>query len=215
MAESSVVSSRSHRSHRTANSARSRNPHASSQLSVRPKLPRRPSKRIIIAADGTWLDADNGHLNGELDIPSNITRLTRAIKATSTDGIPQVVYYHWGVGSQGGVVDRVVGGATGQGLSENVREGYEFICNNYSLGDEIFLLGFSRGAFTARSIGGLIASVGILTKEGLQYLAEIYRDTTHKYDPSYKPKHPDTPFPNKPSAADPEYVEELVSVSSH
>ncbi|KAL9096773.1 MAG: hypothetical protein Q9165_001261 [Trypethelium subeluteriae] len=212
MAERSVLSARSHRSHRTANTARSRNPPpASSQLSIRSKPTSYPSKRIIIAADGTWLDADNGHLNGELNIPSNITRLTRAVKTTSSDGIPQVVYYHFGVGSQGGVVDRVVGGATGQGLSENVREGYEFICNNYAPGDEIFLLGFSRGAFTARSIGGLIGEVGVLTKEGLQYLAEIYKDVTHKYDPNYKPKHPDIPFPDKPSAADPEYTEELES----
>ncbi|KAI9686900.1 MAG: hypothetical protein M1822_002653 [Bathelium mastoideum] len=211
MAEASVVSNRSHRSHRTANTGRSRNPHAASQLSIISKPPSRPSKRIILAADGTWLDADNGHLNGELNIPSNITRLTRAIKTTSGDGIPQVVYYHYGVGSQGGVVDRVVGGATGQGLSENVREAYEFICNNYAPGDEIFLLGFSRGAFTARSVGGLIGEVGLLTKEGLQYLAEIYRDVTHKTDPNYKPKHPDIPFPDKPSFDDPEYVDELAS----
>lgn len=48
--------------------------------------------------------------NGELSIPSNITRLSRAIKAESDDGIPQVVYYHFGVGSQGGILDRVVMG---------------------------------------------------------------------------------------------------------
>ena len=215
MAEPSAVSNISRRSHRTANTARSRNPHTSSELSIVRKPASRPSKRIILACDGTWLDSDNGHLNGELNIPSNITRISRAIKTTSSDGIPQVVYYHFGVGSQGGVVDRVVGGATGQGLSENVREGYEFICNNYSPGDEIFLLGFSRGAFTTRSVGGLIAEVGVLTKGALQYLAEIYKDVTHKDDPNYKPKHPDIPFPDKPSAAEPEYTEELENVSSH
>jgi uncharacterized protein (DUF2235 family) len=48
--------------------------------------------------------------NGELAIPSNITRLSRAIKAESDDGIAQVVYYHFGVGSQGGILDRVVMG---------------------------------------------------------------------------------------------------------
>ncbi|KAI9698592.1 MAG: hypothetical protein M1820_007391 [Bogoriella megaspora] len=209
----SVLSHHTHRSRRTANTARSRNPTGaattSSQLSIRPKTPSRPSKRLIVAADGTWLDSDSGHLQGSLKIPSNITRLTRALKVTSDEGIPQVIKYHYGVGSQGGVVDKVVGGATGSGLSENVRECYEFLCNNWTRGDEIFLLGFSRGAFTARSVGGLIAQIGILSKEGLDYLPEIYRDVLHARDRDYRPKHPDVPFEDKPSAADPEYREEL------
>ena len=69
-----------------------------------------PYKRLIVACDGTWLNSDDGMQNGELSIPSNITRLSRAIKAESDDGIPQVVYYHFGVGSQGGILDRVVMG---------------------------------------------------------------------------------------------------------
>ena len=48
--------------------------------------------------------------NGELAIPSNVTRISRAIKPETVDGIPQVVYYHFGVGSQGGMLDRVVMG---------------------------------------------------------------------------------------------------------
>ena len=44
-------------------------------------------------------------------------------------------------------------------------------------------------------------------------MAEIYRDVTHKFDPNYRPKHPDIPFPDKPSVEDPEYVEELANVS--
>jgi uncharacterized protein (DUF2235 family) len=67
-------------------------------------------KRLIVACDGTWLNSDDGMQNGELAIPSNVTRLSRAIKAESDDGIPQVVYYHYGVGSQGGILDRVVMG---------------------------------------------------------------------------------------------------------
>jgi hypothetical protein len=49
-------------------------------------------------------------VNGKISVPSNVTRLSRAIHPVSKDGIPQVVYYHFGVGSQGGIVDRVVGG---------------------------------------------------------------------------------------------------------
>lgn len=72
--------------------------------------PKNSYKRLIVACDGTWLNSDDGMQNGELSIPSNITRLSRAIKAESDDGIPQVVYYHFGVGSQGGILDRVVMG---------------------------------------------------------------------------------------------------------
>lgn len=166
-------------------------------------------KRLIVACDGTWLNADNGLVNGKISVPSNVTRLSRAIHPVSKDGIPQVVYYHFGVGSQGGIVDRVVGGSIGQGLSENVREGYSFLATNYSPGDEIFLIGFSRGAFTARSIAGLIGQVGLLTKSGLGYLADVFKDVQHQRDPRYRSKNPNTPFPNKPSAHDPRYREEL------
>jgi uncharacterized protein (DUF2235 family) len=67
-------------------------------------------KRLIVAADGTWLNSDNGLMNGELSIPSNVTRISRAIKDVSSDGVPQVVYYHFGVGARGGMVDRFVQG---------------------------------------------------------------------------------------------------------
>ena len=84
-----------------------------------------------------------------------------------------------------------------------------FICNNYSTDDEIFLFGFSRGAFTARSIAGLIAGVGLLTKAGLPCLAEVFKDFENRRDANYQPANPDIPFPNKPSASDPRYEEEL------
>ncbi|OCK80044.1 hypothetical protein K432DRAFT_416937 [Lepidopterella palustris CBS 459.81] len=168
-----------------------------------------PFKRLIVACDGTWLNADNGLVNGKLSIPSNVTRISRAIQPVSRDGIPQVVYYHFGVGSQGSIVDRVVGGSTGEGLGENVREGYSFLATNYTPGDEIFLIGFSRGAFTARSIAGLIGQVGLLTKAGLGSLPEVFTDVQHRRDANYRPKNPNVPFPHKMSASDPRYREEL------
>jgi hypothetical protein len=57
---------------------------------------------------------------------------------------------------------------------------------NYSEGDEIYLIGFSRGAFTARSIGGLISSVGLLTKKGLSSFYPIFRDWEHQNNPNFK-----------------------------
>lgn len=105
-------------------------------------------------------------------------------------------------------------GAVGEVLRENVREAYSFLSNNYSEGDEIFLLGFSRGAFTVRAVAGIIATVGLLTKKGLAYWPEIFRDVMHRRDLDYKPKNADIPFRNKPSADNPRYRDELYRVSS-
>lgn len=143
-----------------------------------------------------------------VDIPSNVTRISRAIKPLSVDGIPQVVYYHWGVGGGGGFGNKLLG-ISGGGLAEIVREGYQFIATNWIPGDEIFIYGFSRGAYTARSIAGLIGQVGILTNEGLPFLPEIFRDVQNRHNPDYRPKNPDLPFDNKPSALDPQYKYEL------
>jgi len=71
---------------------------------------------------GTWLNSDSNSLKSALAIPSNVTRLSRAIKPVSSDGVPQVTYYHFGVGAGNGVFDKWMG-ATGAGLAEIVREG--------------------------------------------------------------------------------------------
>jgi hypothetical protein len=131
------------------------------------------------------------------------------MKNTSRDGIPQVVYYQAGVGSTGTTISRILGGAIGAGLKENVREAYSYLSINYRLGDEIFLLGFSRGAYTARAVGGMIGDLGLLTKEGLAYFPEIYEDYQHRNDARYVSKFPDIPFPNKPPFDDPRYLGEL------
>lgn len=166
-------------------------------------------KRLIVACDGTWQDSDEADKKGKIPPPTNITRISRAIKAVSQDGVQQIVNYHSGVGTEGTKFSRFLGGTTGKGLSEAVREAYSFLANNYHHGDEVFLLGFSRGAFTARSIGGIIGEVGLLTKKGLSYLPEVYEDLQHARDPDYVPHHSDIPFPRKPSASDPRYAQEL------
>ena len=60
-----------------------------------------------------------------------------------------------------------------------------FICNNYEEGDEIYLVGFSRGACTGRSIRGLIDAIGLLTKKGLVDFYTVFRDWEHQNDPDY------------------------------
>ena len=77
--------------------------------------PPRPSKRLILCEDGTWLNSDSDRLRSGLEDPSNVTRISRAIRSVSRDGIPQVVYYHFGVGAGGSLVDRIYGGLSGEG----------------------------------------------------------------------------------------------------
>jgi uncharacterized protein (DUF2235 family) len=77
----------------------------------------------------------------------------------------------------------LLGGGLAIGLSENVREAYGFLAHNYHYtvkgqSDEIYLLGFSRGAFTARSVGGIIASVGLLTKDAMKYFYYVFEYQT-------------------------------------
>ena len=158
---------------------------------------------------GTWVDVNAAPDHGKMEPPSNVARLTRALRSSASDGTPQIVYYQAGIGSTGTISNKVIGGAIGEGLAENVREAYSFIANNYNVGDEIFLIGFSRGAFTARSVGGLIANIGVLTKAGLASFPIIYKDFSHRYERDYRSPIRDVPFPNKPSARSLEYGREL------
>ena len=76
--------------------------------------PRSLASRFDIGADvwpsGTWLDASMGLSNGKLPIPSNVTRISEAIKPMSSRGIHQVVFYQAGIGSTGNILNRVIGG---------------------------------------------------------------------------------------------------------
>lgn len=167
-----------------------------------PPLPTK--KRIIICCDGTWQNSDNGHAKSSnktepiLQIPSNVTRISRCFKRTCSDGVFQIIYYQSGVGSRSGGLDRIFGGAFGIGISENIREAYAFLCANYVNGDDIVLLGFSRGAFTARSIGGMISDLGLLTREGMEYFYPIFKDMQNWSNNQYDDPFPTMPFTNKP-----------------
>ena len=142
-----------------------------------------------------------------------MTRICRAILPESEDGIPQITYYQAGVGTEDSLWDHLYGGGTGAGLSENIREAYAFLSANYLPGDEIFLLGFSRGAFTARSIASMICSVGILTHRGMADFYEIFEDWENQAVPGWVSKWTDRPFPNRPNITNPEYQIELDRVS--
>jgi len=115
-------------------------------------------KRLVCCLDGTWNTPD------QAGNPTSVTRIMRAIRPVDADGIQQIVFYDRGVGT-GGWLNRLRGGALGRGLGENVRDAYRFLVNNYQPDDEIHVFGFSRGAFTARSLCGLIGRIGLLPDE--------------------------------------------------
>ena len=92
---------------------------------------------------------------------------------SSSPGSGQLKAYFNGVGSGGGW-DAIIGGATGYGLSHIIRRGYAWLSANFEEGDEIFLLGFSRGAYSARSLAGLIRKCGILRREEVHMTDAAY-----------------------------------------
>lgn len=133
-----------------------------------------PKKRIVVCCDGTWENS----LSGDDTPLTNVTLISRSLKIACSDAnqTAQVVYYHPGVGTGGLWLNSITGGAFGMGLAEDIREAYNFICANYNDGDDIILIGFSRGAFTARSIADLIASIGLLTTGGMTWFYSIFED---------------------------------------
>jgi uncharacterized protein (DUF2235 family) len=130
-------------------------------------------KRIILCADGTWNVRDQVDKASGRRHPSNVTKVARAIVSRASNGIDQIVYYHDGVGTAGGL-DRYTGGAFGEGIEANIRELYRFVVYNYDLGDELYLFGFSRGAFTVRTLLGFVNKVGLIQKDDDYYVPEIY-----------------------------------------
>ena len=119
-----------------------------------PTTPTKPGKRLALFFDGTWNKPENN---------TNVWRLSLMLADKGPDGVPQVKFYDEGVGTHW--FDRISGGAFGAGLSANVRRGYRWLMEHYNPGDEIYVFGFSRGAFTARSLSGVISRCGLLKPE--------------------------------------------------
>lgn len=90
------------------------------------------------------------------------------------DGVPQLVFYDPGIGATGNFVDRLRGGAFGSGIDQNIQELYAFLAMNYTPGDEIMLFGYSRGAYTVRSLAGLIHEAGLVRRGHLDFVREAY-----------------------------------------
>ena len=122
----------------------------------------KPKQRLALFLDGTWNTEDDS---------TNITHAYNFIKdGEAGDGFIQKRYYDRGVGT--GILDKVRGGGFGMGLDVNVREAYNWLVDHYKdgdyygdgKGDEIYIFGFSRGAYTARSLVSFIASCGLIKR---------------------------------------------------
>ncbi|WQF83996.1 Putative Tle1 phospholipase, alpha/Beta hydrolase [Colletotrichum destructivum] len=138
------------------------------------------AKRIIVCCDGTW---NNSNKMG--GIATNVARLSSAIAHKCCTGMPQVVYYHRGAGTEESKVAQYLGGVLGKGVVQDIADIYRFVCDNYNPGDEIFIIGFSRGAFTARSVSGLICNLGLLNRVGLSHFGAIFHD--YQNFPNWRP----------------------------
>lgn len=131
-------------------------------------------KKLAVFFDGTW------------NTPADRTNVYKLYKLTNdVDPNCQQATYIRGVGTEQGGLGLVsafrgfLGGAFGDGLSKNICDGYEWLTEHYDEGDQIFLFGFSRGAYTARSLAGLIRNCGVLKRDSIDKVRTaygIYRD---------------------------------------
>ena len=124
-------------------------------------------KRLVVCCDGTWQKLTSAY-------PTNVVKMAQAVKTIADDGVPQIVFYEEGIGT-GDEIEKLGGGAFGWGIDKNIQNAYRFLCLNYSEGDEIYLFGFSRGAYTARSLAGLIYCSGLLSRQNIRKTPEAYQ----------------------------------------
>lgn len=140
-------------------------------------------KRLIVCCDGTWNRPD--HIDQGVAAPTNVAKLAMAVAEQDDVGNAQLLLYQAGVGTR--PWEHLLGGGFGVGLSRNVQDCYRFLVDNYEPGDKLYFLGFSRGAFTARSTVGLVRNSGILRPENRHRIDEaygLYRNPRKDSEPS-------------------------------
>ncbi|WP_309060072.1 DUF2235 domain-containing protein [Streptomyces sp.] len=131
-------------------------------------------KRLVVCCDGTWNFADQPS-------KTNVAKIALSVRPGSAADREQRVCYHSGVGILR--QERLRGGAFGMGLSRNVLDAYRFLVESYEPDDDLYLFGFSRGAFTVRSLAGLVRNSGILRRDHVGRTREawaLYRDRVER-----------------------------------
>lgn len=150
-------------------------------------------KRLVVCCDGTWKAESSSTV-------SNIIKIAQTIRYNTAgpDGkdIPQWVTYVSGPGARGFLSDRLLGGAFGLGLEANLSAAYWHLALNWEPGDEIYIFGFSRGAYTARSLSGLIGRIGIMKPEAM--INGKYPDALRIHREPAPKKTPEQPNPPEP-----------------
>lgn len=121
-------------------------------------------KRIAIFADGTWNSPEKGET-------TNVLQMARAVQPVAGRR-KQIAFYDWGVGTDR---KKIAGGISGAGIDKNIMDCYRFIVHNYDPGDKLYFFGFSRGAYTARSLAGFIRNCGLLRREHAERIPEAFR----------------------------------------
>ncbi|MDA8584732.1 DUF2235 domain-containing protein [Rhodobacteraceae bacterium] len=148
-------------------------------------------KRIAIFCDGTWNAADS-------PFPTNVHLLHGAVRTTGDDGVAQFSKYVPGVGTGFGMTglrakwDKISGGVFGVGVTRNITAAYRFLAETYESGDEIHIFGFSRGAFTARSLAGLLRASGLPDADQMDRIPvaiKRYRDMNRNTAPNTLESH--------------------------
>lgn len=146
-------------------------------------------KRLIVCCDGTWKAESDTSV-------SNIVKIAQTVRMTGTDDngkiVGQRVFYVSGPGARGFTTDRLLGGAFGLGLEANLWSAYWQVALNWEPDDEIYIFGFSRGAYTARSLAGMIHRLGIMTYDAM--ISGQYKEAQRIYrQRKKKPSDPDPP----------------------
>jgi hypothetical protein len=135
-------------------------------------------KRNVILIDGTWNDEVTGSVTNVAKLDPAYGSAGPLIKARASDEILQPCFYHPGVGSEGPFLRKILGGAIGCGLKSIIQDAYRRLAETYEAGDEIYLIGFSRGAYAVRALAGLIGASGIprgANEEALEAAWRYYR----------------------------------------
>lgn len=130
------------------------------------------SRKLVVCLDGTGNEIEANE--------SNILRLYKCLNRTED----QLVFYHSGVGT----LDthpfsrvfltkpkQVLGLIAGMGLETNVLRAFQFLCENYQEGDQLYFFGYSRGAYTARALAGFINDFGLVSPREFHLIAPVFR----------------------------------------
>ena len=113
-------------------------------------------RNLALFFDGTWNERESGK---DAARNTNVLRMYSAVRPIHA-GREQIAEYIEGVGTNW--YDRISGGAFGYGLDRNICAGYRWLVEHYRPGDRVYVFGFSRGAYTARSLVGMVRNAGLL-----------------------------------------------------